>query len=278
MFVDSDDAITPTALDELYSLAEKFDADVVYCEKFFNFTEDIPQIYLRKDFTVSAGHQLGGFVNEPTLETRNFEELIQKFCNKHFEAATWNKLTRRRLIAQNNIEFPYTRTYEDFIFNFKALCFAERYLRVPNIIYFYRDVPNSNSKPKKADLSKTLNFGADTIIKGLKVLDEFMNEFEFFNQHLDYRYSVLNLFVNFNLPHFLNFSVQAPPHIVHEILKRGDVKNLKNVDVLVAYLFSCLSMQRAEAINVINQYQQRIIQMDEHIQKQNELIRQLQQK
>ena len=34
-FVDSDDAITNTALEELFNLAEEFQADVVHCERYF---------------------------------------------------------------------------------------------------------------------------------------------------------------------------------------------------------------------------------------------------
>ena len=32
--MDNDDAITKTALEELYTIAKKFQADVVHCEKF----------------------------------------------------------------------------------------------------------------------------------------------------------------------------------------------------------------------------------------------------
>ncbi len=269
LFVDSDDAITPTALEELYPLAKKFDADVVHCEKFFRVTGNVSSIHLRKDFQIDTGDLCGGFVNEPTLETNDFAELMQKFCDKHFEASTWNKLTRRRLIMEHGIEFPDTRTYQDFIFNFKALCFAEKILRIPDVVYYmYRDVPNSNSKVAKATLEKTLNFRADTIIKGLKVLDDFMDRFEFFKKNLNLRYGVLNLFVNFNLPKFLYFSVQYPPYVIHEILKLGEIKNHKDVDVLVAYLFSVISMQRAESINDANQYKKVIVQMEEYIKKQ----------
>ena len=33
--MDNDDRITKTALEELYNLAKEYDADVVYCEKYF---------------------------------------------------------------------------------------------------------------------------------------------------------------------------------------------------------------------------------------------------
>ena len=39
-FIDADDTIAPTALEELYSQAKKFDADVVHCEKYYAVPEE----------------------------------------------------------------------------------------------------------------------------------------------------------------------------------------------------------------------------------------------
>ena len=40
-FLDSDDAITPTAFEELHKIAESFNADVVHCEKFYQVPDNI---------------------------------------------------------------------------------------------------------------------------------------------------------------------------------------------------------------------------------------------
>ena len=39
-FVDADDAITKTALEELYTLAKKFNADVVACDNYYSMDEN----------------------------------------------------------------------------------------------------------------------------------------------------------------------------------------------------------------------------------------------
>ncbi len=39
-FLDSDDLLTETAIEELYNVAEKFDADVVHIEKYFAFLNE----------------------------------------------------------------------------------------------------------------------------------------------------------------------------------------------------------------------------------------------
>ena len=36
-FMDSDDTLTKTGLEEMYTLAKEYNADVVYCEKYFGF-------------------------------------------------------------------------------------------------------------------------------------------------------------------------------------------------------------------------------------------------
>ena len=41
MFVDSDDVITPTALEELYPIAKNFDADLLQCEKYFEVLGEV---------------------------------------------------------------------------------------------------------------------------------------------------------------------------------------------------------------------------------------------
>ncbi len=39
-FMDNDDAVTPSALEELYTHAKNFDADVVQCEKYYEIPDD----------------------------------------------------------------------------------------------------------------------------------------------------------------------------------------------------------------------------------------------
>ncbi|MBQ7198035.1 MAG: glycosyltransferase family 2 protein [Selenomonadaceae bacterium] len=57
LFIDSDDFITKTALEELYPIAKKFDADVVHCEKYFQFTDG------QENFKIES-YQTGEFVKE----------------------------------------------------------------------------------------------------------------------------------------------------------------------------------------------------------------------
>ena len=64
-FMDNDDLLTPTALEELYTVAKNFSADVVYLERHFEASVDLNEIHV-------AGETLG----KPTLEAENLAERI----------------------------------------------------------------------------------------------------------------------------------------------------------------------------------------------------------
>lgn len=53
--------------------------------------------------------------------------------------ATWNKLIRRDLIAENDLRFPDVRICEDLIFLAKVVACKPRYRFIPQTVYLYRN-------------------------------------------------------------------------------------------------------------------------------------------
>ena len=178
LFMDSDDALTSTALNEMHSLAKKFKVEVVYCEKFFGVDETVKKIYAQKNLTVLSGEQHAGFVKEPTIESNDLPTLVTKFCNWHFEMPPWDKLVKRDLLVKNGITFPNLRSYDDLIWTFKVFCCTDKILRAPIATYIHRY--NAGSITSKKDTpEKNIVFWTGTVIDGLKILEDFMLEFEF---------------------------------------------------------------------------------------------------
>ena len=69
-FMDNDDAITKTALEELYLLAKNFSADVVNCEKYF-YVQTEQNLLGRNDYKITW-YNSQDFVDAPTLLSENF--------------------------------------------------------------------------------------------------------------------------------------------------------------------------------------------------------------
>ena len=104
-FLDADDTITPTAFEELYSVAKKFDADVVACEKYYPVPE---KRWYDSEFRKTikpVGARKNSFVTEPTLLTNNFFERVQGLSQTDFLWSLWSKLIRRDFIFENDFIF-----------------------------------------------------------------------------------------------------------------------------------------------------------------------------
>ena len=185
-FLDGDDLLTATALEEVYDVAKKFDADVVHCERFLSFKDAEG----KDSAEVSSIVQTEGFVTEPTLETSDLGERVTDFTQRKYLWWACNKLIRRQLLLDNNIKFTPIKVFEDMIFSFMCLVTAKNYVRVPFVSYYYRLRDNSLSHGVRDVIAIS-----KMSIEIFRALDDFMDTQEFFNENYLYRYGVLNFFM-----------------------------------------------------------------------------------
>lgn len=179
-FADSDDFIESDALEKLFDVAEKFNADVVHSEKCFT----------HKNGEVQVESTQENFVDDPTLETDDIGRRIEDFVNKKFMWNVWGKLFRREFLLKSNIKFPAMTTFEDFVFAFECVVATKNYLRVPENFYHYRIRNDSLSRKSRDGIEIAKN-----LIEAVKVLDKFMTARNFFIDNPKYRYAVLDFFV-----------------------------------------------------------------------------------
>ena len=124
---------------------------------------------------------------KPTLETFDVAERVKRFTERGFLWWGYNKLIRRDFLIKNKIEFPPLSVWEDLIFAFQCVVLAKNYVRVPNIIYYYRVRQDSLSHIPKDPFDIL-----DTLIKVICCLDEFMGRVEFFQKNPQWRFNLLD--------------------------------------------------------------------------------------
>lgn len=95
--MDNDDLITNTALAEMYSLAKEYDADVVYCERFYEQDKN-------GNIKVSV-LQSGDIVEKPTVESFDIKERVQAILDNRYHSTPWLKLVQRNLLTEHEIFF-----------------------------------------------------------------------------------------------------------------------------------------------------------------------------
>lgn len=234
-FMDNDDMITPTALEELYTLAEDFDADVVYCEKYYTCDANRQNMKL-------ASIQRPNFVDKPTFDDAPLNERIEKIINWHFLVMPWAYLTRRDLLTEHEISFPNI-IRDDSIWNWNLIFCAKKILRVPNAVYVWRDVKSSITRVEKTP-AQEINFWLNPIVLGTKTLHETLRRIEFFKQNPRYHYVMLSHFVEGSFSSLFGKSFQLKSFAFYEAVHKEFSKDLGEQDILVPLLFAIINTQQ----------------------------------
>jgi len=246
-FIDSDDLLTETALEELYNVAEKFDADVVHVEKYFTFLDEAG-----KKSSQLISFQTGEFVTEPTLETSDIGERVEGFIQKRYLWWACNKLFRRKFLRDNKITFPAIKSWEDFVFVFKCLVAAKNYVRVPFVSYYYR-IRNDSLSHEAFTGVRRMN----DIIGVIKNTDDFMSGKKFFVDNPQYKYMLVDFFMQEQLDIFSRDFILKGEYTIGEIYNFlcNDIFSRRPQDTvaLTSYMFvtanifkSFLNQQEAE--------------------------------
>ncbi|MBE8955105.1 MAG: glycosyltransferase [Quinella sp. 2Q5] len=242
-FVDADDLITPTALEELYAPAKNFDADVVYIERHFEACADLSEIYI-----AAPPHK--NLVTAPTLESDDLSERVRALIAERFTLATWSKFVRRDLLIDREIFFPHVKVSEDDIWTYALIFHARRLLRVPNVVYVWRLSENSSLRTERTP-RQTLTLWLDPLVRGIKILDDFMGGLEFFRRNVQYRCAVLEFFAHTKMARVYGSSLQLPLHEIYTAVNETFGKSSDGQGVLISWLLTDLIAQ--QKIFVANQ-------------------------
>lgn len=156
-FIDSDDQMLPDNLEGMFTVAEKYNADVVHASGFLICNGDdkvADMLSLPKESFTPVS-----FDNTPVKKisvenTQDKDLLLQRWIEHYYHGVVWNKLFRREMLSKNNIEFLDVHRSEDEVFAFVCLFHSERYVMLPFHSYVYSRLKGSLSHSKSpADIS-----------------------------------------------------------------------------------------------------------------------------
>ena len=249
-FLDSDDLYTKTTLEELTTLAEKSQAEIVHMEDFFILwggrgkSVDDPAFTNMNELTNPANffkaRNSKFHPDKPHFETSDLAERVRKFLAGGYAGEPYTNFYRRDFLITNQIFFKSLRVYEDQIFAFQAMCLAEKILRVPNMNYIFRPRANSVTREQlnvEDEFHKSLRIDID----GFNELIKIMGGIKFFDEHPDYRYAVLDWYISDKLYRLQRFYAQIHPAALNPLVER----EFKSDDAaFAAYLFNTVNIQR----------------------------------
>ena len=158
-FLDSDDYIEKNAYEEMYNKAIEENADYVECDFLWEFPN---KIRVDKQYPYKNKKEMLSFVR----------------------VVAWNKLIKRQLITDNNLEFPKGLRYEDVEFTYKLIPFVNKfaYVNKPFIHYVQREGSIANVQNERtAEIFTVL----DNVIEFYKK----NNIYEKYRDELEYNYA-----------------------------------------------------------------------------------------
>ena len=175
VFANGDDLFLDDFLQSLYHLAEENKADVIYP---FGYGVPVDNNTARPvadekpwEFE-GAAHEL----NEQNLILR-----LQGFLSGVFYPNVFNKLIRREFLIDNDIKFSADTSEPQWIFCLKCLCLAEKYIRIPQVLYVRLQKRNFE-----------IEFDPYKTIASAEELEKFMARMKFFNDKIQIRKAILS--------------------------------------------------------------------------------------
>ena len=135
-FMDSDDAMLDNALEILLDTAEKFDADVVHCDKCFFAPEDTVTTDKSKLKLQIKSESLN--LTEPTVMSEKLEDRVNQFVTGFMRWEPWTNLIRRDFLMENNLEFPKLSIADDLVFFVTIYLSAKKLVLTPESFYVFR--------------------------------------------------------------------------------------------------------------------------------------------
>lgn len=253
VFLDSDDLFTKTALEELTTLAEEYKADVVHTNQIFSLwgrmyenkkTVDDPKFTDMKELTNPANfytmYEERFRPDKPTLKTGDLAERVKKFIDNEYARETVLTFYRRDFLIINQNFFPNMHHYEDEPFAFKGMCLAKKLLLVPNVWYIVRPRADSITR-KKSDSFTEIHKKLRILIDGFRTFVNIMNSINFFSEHPDYRYYVLNWYIQ-NKSYFLRYIyAKDNPAELYPLIEKEFSSDEAS---FAAYLFNTMKIQQ----------------------------------
>lgn len=181
MILHSDDMYFPQAFEQMYTLAELFNADVVHCSTYFTTAPDgvikdeesLTKVYYDKNRVDTTEIVF----NDPSLR-------FSEWYNGGIGIDSQHNIFRRKFLTENDLRFH--KFGGNRFFALKWIMKAKILVKTPEPIYVYRNSPDSVTK-EKFPPERVEDFISQEI-KFSRHLDEFFAGDDFFKNNPEIQY------------------------------------------------------------------------------------------
>ena len=211
LLVEGGDILTPSALNDLYSIAIDKHADAVYLAP----------------------------VDAPTALTNDMAERVHAFVDGVLGSTAHVRFLNRKFLTINRLEIARLSAAAEPAFSFALACRAGNYFLAPDRLI--KISAETVERPPEQNFFLVLN-------EVFEELDKFMNRLDFFIQHLEFKFIVFKYFDEYCQP-FLKRDGMTPYEFYQSTLKIvRDNRAELNRTAFLAYNFNSANYQYAQLL------------------------------
>ena len=174
---------------------------------------------------------------------------------KNLYHTPWTKFVRRDFLNAKGITFYEPISGGDYIWTIELFATAERFLRIPNAVYFWRDDSFESMTRAKKSTAEQINKWEKILVSWIKAMSALSDKIELLKKHPAYSYGALTFWIDFSLKHCFEARMQVNPEQIFEILRRESADN-GDIELLMPFLFSVIDSQQKQLIMQSQQFQQ----------------------
>ena len=243
-FMDADDLIANTALERLYTAAKNSAADVVYTGARYLYTSNEgAELKLDKEGRTWKDK---GILEIPTLTVDEPHKLLKNLLlTGGIFWTAWTKFVRREFLIDKDIKFYEIISGGDFIWTIELFCCAEKFLRIPDAVYFWRNDSETSATRQKRLAEVQINTWSKVFFYLAQALADLADKRPILKENPQYFYFALKRHLKFCLKVTVEERLQFPSKEIFEILWR-EFEGKNELDMLTMFFLSYIDLQQKE--------------------------------
>lgn len=268
-FMDADDALVPTALEELYSVANDFEADVVHCDRYYSSPDESASTD-KSNLKVTVNDSRTPLFEMATVEAESLKERVEKLVQGRVWWTPWSHLIKREFLLENDLAFPKLNVADDLMFTIYLYCTTGKFVLAPNAVYVWRVLKDSNSRADwtSIQLENFLHRRVNDIFFGIQLIDKFTRNFDLFQKEPQYKYLLTEFFVHLQINHIRDLYRQMPAIMFDDFIRK-EFSAISNDPAVAAFLFNRMMTSDVQFttiyVNQINKFNQFAAQAQKRI-------------
>jgi len=242
-FVDADDMIIKTALENFCAVAEKFALEVIYTSSCYtlNAAGQILRVSDEEGETLAEN-------DNPALIIDNPEENLRRLLFSGNLRTPWSKFVRRDFLIKNEIIFPQIISGGDFLWTIHVLSCAKKFLRLPEAFYIYRVESTDSVSRKKRSPEKQIAHWLKAFVYWAEALGELANRIDFLKNNPAYCYMATDQHFDICFKNILEERLQVSSYDIYEILQREFSDKAAAYAYLIPYFLNVIDAQQKSSI------------------------------